>query len=82
MDYEAVYAPVIDRIRTTIENGFDPEKEYANIPTGIIEQLMYADKNEMLTSFGYEIIDVNEDGIPELLIGRNDDYSEYGEEDQ
>ncbi len=82
VDYEAVYAPVIDRIRTTIENGFDPDKEYANIPTGIIEQLMYADKNEMLASFGYEIIDVNEDGIPELLIGRNDDYSEYGEEDR
>ena len=82
VDYEAVYAPIIDQIRDDLQGGYDPDIQYDQLPVGIMEQFVYGDTNDMLRSFGYKIIDVNEDNIPELLIGRNDDYSQYGEKDR
>lgn len=71
LDYEVVYAPVIDEILDLIINGYDYEKNYVYSFTGIIEGVMYRTKTDLLNNIGYVIEDINGDGVPELLIGED-----------
>ena len=71
-DYEAVYAPVLQETLELIQNGYDDEKEYTYISDGLMEEVMYKDTEELLSDIRYVIMDVSGDGIPELLIGKDD----------
>ena len=71
LDYDAIYAPVIDEILDMIVNGYDDEKNYLYSSTGIIEGVMYRTKTDLLDNIGYVIEDINGDGVAELLIGEN-----------
>ncbi len=71
LNYEAVYAPVLDENRDIVLNGYDDEKEYNYLSNGIVENAMYRDKNDLLNNLGYVIMDINGDGVSELLIGED-----------
>lgn len=72
--YMKIYAPVLNETLSVIQNGYDFDKEYAYISGAMMERVMYADKDALLKSIGYLLMDVNGDGKPELLIGENIDY--------
>ena len=79
-NYGAMYAPVLDENRDYILNGFDENKDYSYVSSGVIERVNYGETDELLDSIGYTIKDITGDGVPELLIGENDTiYSEDGE---
>ncbi len=73
-DYEALYAPVFSEVIDTIKEGYDYEKEYSYMPEGLIEKIMYRADEDLLQVIGYVMKDVSGDGIPELLIGCDEDY--------
>ena len=78
IDYEAVYEPVLKENYDAIVNGYDDEKEYKYLSTGVMEVVSYeTNKNKLLESLGYIITDVSGDGIPELLIGENVPTGDY-----
>ena len=79
-DYEELYAPVIDELNATIENGYDFEKEYVYLSEGLIERLMYGEKDTLPDEIGYWLEDYSGDGIPELLVGYSEVY-ETGEQE-
>ncbi|MCR4685675.1 MAG: hypothetical protein K5649_09440 [Lachnospiraceae bacterium] len=68
-DYEALYAPVLKETLDVAKNGFDPEREYDYVSTGLMEKSMYPGDDDLTEVVGYTITDVSGDGIPELLIG-------------
>ena len=82
VDYEALYAPIIEANKKFIEEGYDEDKEeddaYEYVSTGIMEECMYAENSDLLQSIGYVIMDINDDGVSELLIGIDDGYDESG----
>ena len=71
IDYEEVYAPVLEENLSAIRDGYDFDMNYQYISTGIMERIMYGEKDELLVNIGYMIADISGDGIPELLIGEN-----------
>ena len=79
-DYEALYSPVIDEIMNTIEEGYDYEKSYEYLSEGLIERLMYGEKDSLPDEIGYWLEDYSGDGVPELLIGYSEVY-ETGEQE-
>ena len=78
--YWDVYRPVLEEIYNAINDGYDYEKEYTYLSTGIIEEINYGEKEELLDTIGYLLKDVNGDTIPELIIGKNE-TDEDGNED-
>ena len=74
IDYEEIYAPVLEENLSAIRDGYDFDKTYQYLSTGIMERCMYGEKDELLASIGYMIADISGDGIPELLIGENASY--------
>lgn len=75
-DYEDIYAPVLQENLDAIQNGYDSDKLYEYISSGVMERVAYGDKDELLNSLGYAIVDLSGDGVPELLIGENAKYSD------
>lgn len=75
VDYEAVYAPVLDEICGVLYNGVSDREEYPYVPSGVIEMARWTDRNELLAAIGYSIRDISGDGVPELLIGTLPDDS-------
>ena len=73
-DYETVYAPVLSEIKEVLTSGYDYEKDYAYISTGLMERCMYPEDDVLPEVIGYTYTDINGDDIPELLIGENDGY--------
>ena len=73
-DYEALYRPVIDEILATIEDGYDYEKAYDYLSEGLVERLMYGEKDSLPDEIGYWLEDYSGDGVPELLIGYSEAY--------
>ncbi len=67
-DIDAIYQPIIDEVTDVVKNGFDQEKDYKYISTGLKEKLIYG-TNEYI---GYIKQDINNDKVPELLIGLNE----------
>ncbi|MCR4584831.1 MAG: hypothetical protein K5686_03825 [Lachnospiraceae bacterium] len=72
LSYEEVYAPVLDEISGALADGYDYDRDYKYVPSGLIELIMYEDKDRLPGMIGYRYDDISGDGIPELLIGRNE----------
>ena len=68
VDYNAVYQPIIDEVSDLVDTGYDENKDYKYITPGLQEKICYG----MNSDLGYIIEDVNNDGIPDLLIGYNE----------
>ncbi len=76
VDYEAIYEPVLKENYDALVNGYDYEKDYKYLSSGVMEALTYEnDNNMLLDEMGYIIEDISGDGIPELMIGRNNPTS-------
>ncbi len=74
--YEDIYEPVLMEARDVINNGYDPDRDYEYLSTGIMERVMYPGDDNLSEVLGYYYKDCNGDDIPELLIGENDeDYT-------
>ncbi|MBR3643309.1 MAG: hypothetical protein IKN57_07360 [Parasporobacterium sp.] len=68
-DWEALYAPVLKETLDVARNGYDSDREYQYVSTGLMEKSMYPGDDDLTEVVGYTITDVSGDGIPELLIG-------------
>jgi len=80
-DYAALYAPVLDECFDVMQNGFDWEREYAWLPTGVMEMAGWLESGEVCRAVGYTMQDLSGDGIPELLLGTvPDDEAEVEEQ--
>lgn len=73
-DYEALYAPVFDEVFEVLDYGFNMDKEYKYVSGGLSEKVMYSGDDDLLKSIGYQMTDLSGDGIPELLIGSDEEY--------
>ena len=74
-DYISLYAPVLKETLEVINEGYDYEKEYRFMSDGLMEKVNYEDKQVLLKDIGYLVEDIDSDGVPELLIGYDDqDY--------
>ncbi|MBR5360095.1 MAG: hypothetical protein IK123_04310, partial [Lachnospiraceae bacterium] len=49
------------------------DREYDYISTGLMEKVSYAEDDHLLYDIGYVMTDISGDGIPELIIGYDDD---------
>ena len=80
-DYDAVYSPVLTELADVINDGYDFDREYAYLPMGITERVMYDEKDVLKKDIGYLIQDISGDGIPELLIGetKRDEAEEWND---
>lgn len=74
MNYEEVYAPVFDEIFEVLDYGFNMDKEYKYVSGGLSEKIMYSGDDDLLNSIGYLLTDLSGDGVPELLIGSDEEY--------
>ncbi|MCQ2542861.1 MAG: hypothetical protein MJ126_01760 [Lachnospiraceae bacterium] len=63
---EEIFTPVIDEV---IEYIASEEIDYKDGYTGIEEVRMYSDVEETYEMISYAMLDLNEDGVKELLIG-------------
>ena len=72
--YMKLYAPVMHEMLDVIQKGYDFDKEYPYVSNALIERVMYADRDAVSKNVGYLLMDVNGDGILELLIGENINY--------
>ena len=72
-EYMDIYAPVLEETRDVVLN-FDPDKEYKYMSDGLWEKVNYGDKETIADEIGYLLLDLSGDGVPELMIGYNDDY--------
>ena len=75
LDYEAIYEPALSENLDLIEYGYDDEKDYKYVSSGMIEKVMYEEKELLLQEVGCVIEDISGDGIPELLIGADGVYN-------
>ena len=73
-DYEALYAPVFDEVLDVLDYGFNIDREYKYVSGGLSEKVMYSKDEDLLNSIGYLLTDMSGDGIPELLIGTDEEY--------
>ncbi len=76
-----IYAPVLNEALDVIKNGYNDEKDYEYLSTGLMEDVMYGSTEDLLKDIGYVIKDLNGDGSPELLIGRQPAEMADGGED-
>ncbi len=77
-DYEALYAPVFAEVLEVLENGYDYDEEYQYASNGLMEKVMYPGDGDLMETVGYVMTDVSRDGVPDLLIGCDEDYGEVG----
>ena len=68
-DEADVYAPILEEYREFIRNGFDENKDYSYVSSGIMEMAGWMEPEQLSRSVGYAVMDLNGDGISELLIG-------------
>ena len=73
-DYAAVYEPVFEEILDVIEYGYNIDREYAYVSSGLVEKINYPGDSDLLEDVGYVLEDLSGDGIPELLIGCDENY--------
>ncbi len=80
-DYASFYAPVLSETLEVINEGYDYENDYKYLSDGLMEKVMYDDRSSLFRSIGYVIEDIDGDGIPELMIGYDDqDYDTLAEQ--
>ena len=73
-DYEALYAPVFDEVFEVLDYGYNFDREYRYVSGGLSERIIYSQDEDLLNSIGYLLTDMSGDGIPELLIGYDEEY--------
>ncbi|SEP78921.1 hypothetical protein SAMN02910369_00638 [Lachnospiraceae bacterium NE2001] len=61
------YYPILDEAYSLVQDGYDEDREYEYMSSGIMEEISYGDPD----SLGYVFMDLNGDDSPELLIGKN-----------
>lgn len=74
VNYEVFYAPVFNEVFEVLDYGFNIDREYKYVSGGLSEKVMYSKDEDLLNSIGYLLTDMNGDGIPELLIGSDEEY--------
>ncbi|SCX84149.1 hypothetical protein SAMN02910292_00220 [Lachnospiraceae bacterium XBB2008] len=72
LGYEVLFTPVITESLDAIEHGYKDDQEYEFFSVGLMEKIMYEDRESILENVGYALIDINGDGYSELLIGYDD----------
>ena len=68
-DALVAYAPVLDENCDLLLQGLRDCAEYANVSPGVWETAGWGEPETRLAQTGYALADLNEDGVPELLIG-------------
>ena len=79
IDYEKIYAPIIEENIQTIEYGYNMDAEHKYLSNGIAEKVAYTEKDILMKQIGYVIMDINGDNVPEFLMGENANYDEKGD---
>lgn len=70
IDYTEVYKEITDSYCELIMSGKDPDKEEL---IWLSELMTSKESDEILSSVGFTIKDISDDGVPELIIGMIDD---------
>ncbi len=76
-DYEKIYEPVFEQIFDAINNGYNADAEYKYVSSGLVEKIIYPGDADLMEDVGYVMEDVSKDGIPELIIGSDENYNGY-----
>ena len=79
IDYEEIYAPIIEANIDMIEYGYNMDAENKYISSGLVEKAGYENKDKVMTEVGYVLMDINGDNVPEFFMGENADYDESGD---
>ena len=77
-DPEKLYEPVFSEAFEVIDYGYNFDREYEYVSGGFTEKVMYSEGVDLLKDIGYYMEDMSGDGIPELLIGCDEDYGDEG----
>lgn len=75
IDYMQLYSDVLDRYHVYITHKVDIFGEGVGL-AGLKEPVMFVDAQENLNDIGFTLKDTNSDGVPELLIGERNHYSD------
>lgn len=75
IDYMQIYADVLDRYHVYITHQIDIVGGGVGL-AGLEEPVMFVDAQENLNDIGFTLKDINSDGIPELLVGERNHYSD------
>ncbi len=78
VDHESIYAPILDEVADIVNSGYDYDKSYKYAGNGLMEKAMYPGDKPLAETVGYVLEDISGDGIPELMIGCDEDYSDFG----
>ncbi len=72
---ETMYEDVLTEVRELLKSGeLEYGTTYKYVSMGIEERVMYPEGDDLTKVIGYIFTDLNDDGIPELLIGENDGF--------
>lgn len=77
-DPEKLYEPVFSEAFEVIDYGYNFDREYKYVSGGFTEKVMYSEGLDLLKDIGYVLEDLSGDGIPELMIGCDEDYGDEG----
>ena len=77
-DGVALYEDVLDEVCEAFREGYDHDREYRYVFSGMMERIMYDAQNDAYDKVGYRIEDISGDGVPDLLIGENIDVTGSG----
>nr|MCR5108021.1 hypothetical protein [Lachnospiraceae bacterium] len=78
--YEGAYDEVLSVISDAVKAGSDYDSASEYVSNGLIEKLMYPGDSVLEEDIGYAIEDISGDGVPELIVGCDDDYTDNGKQ--
>ena len=71
IDFDAIYDPIIREHLKVIQKGYDSGETYEYLLDGVKEEVINTTNPYPDMEIGCTIKDITDDGIPELLIGKN-----------
>lgn len=81
LDYLEIYSGIIDSFYRYIESDVTFNSDAPEGSNGIQEAAAYMDIYEALENLGYSLIDINDDDVPELILGNvYGEHEMYGSE--